>query len=278
MAKKMSVSFIGAGKMGQAMVRRLLETTEEFPVELTVSDHKLENMQWLVENHPEVRVTTSNTECVQGAEIVVLCVKPSNLSKVAEQIRGKLAPETLVVSILAGARIGTIQKSLGCEKVVRAMPNTPGQIGQGISGWCCSPALSDEHKALAVKVLQTLGPEVFFEDEKYLDIATAISGSGPGLVYLYMEVVEDVAVQLGMPRNFAKLLVTQTVLGSAAYAQSRLTTTFAELRHEVTSPDGTTAVGGYVLERKGFRAGIMEAHIAMVEKCRSLGQSKTETN
>jgi len=274
MTTQLNVSVIGAGKMGQALIRRLAEIQDSFPTRITVTDPKKEALVQMERLSSNIHGVASVGECAVGADVIVLCVKPKHMNMVAKELAGGLSADCVVVSILAGVSVASLQKALGHEHVVRAMPNTPGQIGQGVSGWTSSTGLSNHQRELAQTILATLGEEIYFADESHLDIVTAISGSGPGLVYICMESMEDAAVQLGLPRDIAHRLVTQTVLGSGAYAKSRKGVTFAELRHEVVSPGGTTAEGSFSLEESGFRAAIIRAIIAMWRKCQALGLVK----
>jgi len=274
MGNAMRIGFVGAGKMAEAMVRRLLESNSSFPVSIAASARRPERAAEWATAYPDVSVTLDSGDCVTGADVVVLCVKPAQLTTVAVSLVGKLPESCVVISILAGVQISRLEETLRHRSVVRAMPNTPGQIGQGITGWCASSSVLAYHLELSRTVLGTLGEEIYFQEEELLDIVTAVSGSGPGLVYEFMEGVEDAAVQLGMPRDISKRLVIQMVLGSAAYANARPEKNFAALRHEIVSPGGTTAQGSFILHLERFRAGIIKAVVAMWDKCRELGKPK----
>ena len=166
--------------------------------------------------------------------------------------------------------IGTLRAVLGERPVVRLMPNTPAQIGEGVSVWTATPDCTAEQRAQARAMFGALGEEVYVDDEAYLDMATALSGSGPGYVFLFIEALIDAGVRIGLARAVAEKLALQTVKGSALYAQ-RSGQHLAALRNAVTSPGGTTAAGLHQLERGGLRAAIEDAVAAAYERSRQLG-------
>jgi pyrroline-5-carboxylate reductase len=155
--------------------------------------------------------------------------------------------------------------------VARSMPNTPAQIGEGITVWTASPAVTEDQLALARQILEALGQEVFVEEESYLDMATALSGTGPGYVFLFMEAMIDGGVHMGFPRRIAEQLVMQTILGSVSYYQTHKIHP-AQLRNQVTSPGGTTAQALYYLEKAGFRTALSRAIWAAYERSLELGK------
>ncbi len=151
--------------------------------------------------------------------------------------------------------------------------NTPAQVGQAISVWTATPAVTPEQRAQAQAILGSFGQEVFVEDEDYLDMATALSGTGPAYVYLFMEAMVDAGVHLGFPRRIAEQLVVQTVKGSVAYYE-RSPSHLARLRNQVTSPGGTSAAALYYLEKAGFRTALSRAIWAAYERSVQLGKGK----
>jgi pyrroline-5-carboxylate reductase len=174
------------------------------------------------------------------------------------------------MSIMAGVTISSIKSALNHEAVVRAIPNTPAQIGEGMTVWTATPAVADGAKESISRVLSVLGQEIYVADEKYIDMATAVSSSGPGYVFLVIEAMIDAAVHIGLRRDMAVPMVLQTVLGSARYAQETGKHP-AELRNQVTSPGGTTTEGLQVLEDAAVRAAFTEAIEAAYEKAKELG-------
>jgi pyrroline-5-carboxylate reductase len=163
-----------------------------------------------------------------------------------------------------------VRQALGHEAIVRAMPNTPAQIGQGMVVWTATEAVDPESRDYVRSVLGALGQELYVDDEKYVDMATAVSGSGPAFVFLVMEALIDAAVHIGIRREMAVPMVIQTMLGSALYAQTTGKHP-ADLRNMVTSPGGTTAEGLLALEEAGVRAAFTEAVAAAYEKAKRLG-------
>jgi pyrroline-5-carboxylate reductase len=153
------------------------------------------------------------------------------------------------------------------------MPNTPAQIGQGITVWTSSPSVTSEQSEIARQILQALGQEVFVEEETFLDMATALSGTGPAYVFLFMEAMIDAGVHLGFPRRIAEQLVAQTLRGSVEYYVQRKAHP-ALLRNEVTSPGGTSAAAIYYLEKAGVRTAISRAVWAAYERSQELGKGR----
>jgi pyrroline-5-carboxylate reductase len=216
---------------------------------------------------------TDNATAASLADVLVLSVKPQRLSMVLKGLKGQLKPDALALSIVAGASIGKISAGLGHEVVVRSMPNTPAQIGEGITVWTASPSASEAQLETARAILGALGPEVFVEDEHLLDMATALSGTGPAYVFLFMEALIDAGVHMGFPRRIAEQLVIQTIRGSVAYYE-KSTSHPAPLRNQVTSPGGTSAEALYYLEKAGFRTAISRAVWAAYQRSLELGREQ----
>lgn len=256
--------------MAEAIISGLLRQNITTPDCILVSGPRLERAQELHERYGVQPFTDNRAAAAQG-NVVILAIKPQRLSKVLAGLCGAIAPEALVLSIIAGATIPTISSGLRHPAVVRSMPNTPAQIGEGITVWTASPAVSPEQMEIARKVLSALGQEVFVEEEYYLDMATALSGTGPAYVFLFMEALIDAGVHMGFPRRIAEQLVTQTISGSVSYYQKQKIHP-AQLRNQVTSPGGTTAQALYYLEKAGFRTAISRAIWAAYERSQELGK------
>ncbi|MEO2194616.1 MAG: pyrroline-5-carboxylate reductase, partial [bacterium] len=251
------IAFIGAGAMGEAMIGGLLRHKLVEPEAITAADlhpARLDEVKRLF----GVRTTADNRAAVRKARIVVLSVKPQVLSTVCADLSSVLRPSTLVVSIVAGARISSMAAGLNHEAIVRTMPNTPAQIGEGMTVWTATDAVSEKQREQAGAILGALGKQLFVRDESFLDKATAVSGSGPAYVFMLMEALIDAAVHLGWSRNDAKDMVIQTVRGSAMFAE-RSPVHPAEMRNMVTSPGGTTADAIYQLDKGGFRTVLSKA-------------------
>ncbi len=202
----------------------------------------------------------------------MLSVKPQRLSEVMKGLKN-MRPEALVLSIVAGASIKKIGAGLKHKAIVRSMPNTPGQIGEGITVWTASAEASEEQREVARQILGALGEQVFVEDEGYLDMATALSGTGPAYVFLFTEALIDAGVHMGFPRRISEQLVLQTLKGSASFYEQAERHP-ATLRNQVTSPGGTSAEALYYLEKAGFRTAISRAVWAAYQRSLELGKEK----
>ena len=268
----MRIAFIGGGTMAEAIIGAVLSHKVAGRDEIVAGEPLPERRDALRERH-KIATTADNREAVSGAAIVAFAVKPHQIAAVAADLKGRLSPDQTVLSIMAGVTVATLQASLDHDAVVRAMPNTPAQVGEGMCAWTAAAEVKPEAREQARRVLAATGKEVYFEDEKYIDMATAVSGSGPGFLFLLMEAFIDGAVHLGLPRETAAEMVIQTFLGSARLAQAT-GRPVAELRSLVTTPGGTTAEGLLALESAGVRAAIAEAIIAAYEKAQSLGGGK----
>jgi pyrroline-5-carboxylate reductase len=244
MFKDITITFVGSGTMAEAMIRGLLSQDIVAKERIIASGPRPERGQYLHERHG-IRVTTDNTTAVEEGQIVILSVKPQVLSVVLPEIRGHLRRKDLVLSIIAGTQIEKISDGLAHAAVVRAMPNTPAQIGQGITVWAITPQVDETQKQQAQTILGSLGEEVFVDDEDYLDMATALSGTGPAYVFLLMEAMIDAGVHMGFSRRVATQLVSQTMRGSVQFADQS-DRHVADLRNQVTSPGGTTEKYGDV--------------------------------
>lgn len=268
---KMKIAFIGPGVMAEAMIAGLLRKKLAKPENITAAGPREERGQELQKRYG-IKTTTDNTSAASHADVVVLSVKPQRLTEVMKGLKG-IRPEALVLSIIAGANMKKIGSGLKHKAVVRSMPNTPGQIGEGITVWTSSKEVTEEQQEMARAILGALGEEVFVEDESYLDMATALSGTGPAYVFLFTEALIDAGVHMGFPRRIAEQLVLQTIRGSASYYHHAERHP-ATLRNQVTSPGGTSAEALYYLEKAGFRTAISRAVWAAYQRSLELGREK----
>jgi pyrroline-5-carboxylate reductase len=259
--------------MAEAMVRGLLREGLVAPEQIVASGPREERGLVLAERYG-VRTTTDNVAAASGADVVVLSVKPQVLCPVLRELSGSVRLESLFLSIVAGAPMATIQHMLGVRSVVRVMPNTPAQIGLGISVWTATKATTEVQRSQALAILQALGEEVYVTEEYYLDMATALSGTGPAYVFLLMEAMVDAGVHLGFSRHVSERLVIETLRGSVEYARQS-PRHLAALRNQVTSPGGTSAEALYHLEKGGLRTVLSRAIWAAYQRSRVLG-SQTE--
>jgi pyrroline-5-carboxylate reductase len=266
-----TIAFVGPGVMAEAMIAGLLHKKLAEPENIIAAGPRAERGTDLDKKY-KIKTSTDNASAASQADVVVLSVKPQRLSEVMKGLY-KIKPEALVLSIVAGASIQKISKTLKHQAVVRSMPNTPGQIGEGITVWTASSRTSDEQRDVARQILGALGEEVFVEDESYLDMATALSGTGPAYVFLFTEALIDAGVHLGFPRRIAEQLVLQTIKGSVAYYHHAERHP-ATLRNQVTSPGGTSAEALYYLEKAGFRTALSRAIWAAYQRSLELGKEK----
>src|SRR4030042_694357 len=208
----MKISFIGGGTMGEAMIKSLLAKGAAKPGDIVVSDVS-QSRRDITKKTYGVKATADNREAVKGAEVVILAVKPQELSKVLGGLKG-LSSQQLVLSIVAGATLESIGQGLDHSCLVRAMPNMPARMGEGITVWTATAEVSQKQKDMAQSVLAAMGKEIYVSSEKYIDMATAVSGSGPAYIFLIIEALVDAGGHIGLPRDMAEKLVVQTVVGS----------------------------------------------------------------
>jgi pyrroline-5-carboxylate reductase len=268
---KKKITFIGPGVMAEAMIAGLLHKKLAQPENIIISGPREERSEQLHKKYG-IKTTTDNALAASQADVVILSVKPQRLSEVMKGLKG-IQSEALVLSIIAGANIKKISTGLKHKAIVRSMPNTPGQIGEGITVWASSKEVTGEQQETARAILGALGDEVFVEDESYLDMATALSGSGPAYVFLFTEALIDAGVHMGFPRRISEQLVLQTIKGSASFYQQAARHP-ATLRNQVTSPGGTSAEALYYLEKAGFRTAISRAVWAAYQRSLELGKEK----
>lgn len=269
------VAFVGSGAMAGAMIAGMLSQELIAPENVVAAGPRAERGEQLRGKYG-VRTTTDNRAAVASADIVVLSIKPQALAEIVGELKGKIRPQALVLTILAGVKIGTVSQGLLHSGIVRAMPNTPARIGEGITVWTDSAAVTDEQRAQAETILGALGEQVYVEDESYLDMATALSGTGPAYVFLFMEALVDAGVHLGFSRHVAEKLVLQTVKGSVDYVLHS-PNHLARLRNLVTSPGGTSAEALYFLEKAGFRTALSRAVWAAYQRSVQLGSGRQRT-
>jgi len=265
----MRIALIGGGNMGEAMLSAILEKGFSPPEDIVVSDID-ENRRQHIQQTYSVGVTCDSQLALHRANVVVLAIKPQNLTDVMTDLNGKLGFNQLLLSIVAGAGINTLSQGLHHKYVIRAMPNTPTRIGEGITVWTATAGVTDQQKEWVSSFLKVMGREIYVADESLIDMATAVSGSGPAYLFLFVESLVDAAVNIGLSRDVAQELVLGTILGSAHLIQKSGKQP-AELRRMVTSPGGTTAEALAEFEQGGFSELVAQAVHAAFEKAKSLG-------
>lgn len=292
------LALIGGGKMGSAIAARVVETGLAPASRVVVSDPDPNTRARLdaklaggdggsgggsAEREGDRSATKGAAkgapatlddpvEAVQGASTVLLAVRPQDMPAVMESLQGHLHLEQLVVSIAAGVEIQTLQLRLRHSAIIRVMPNTPAQVGEGISAWIATEEVTPDQKAEARAILGAIGREFEVDRERSIDMVTAMSGSGPAWVMLMIEAMIDAGVQIGLRPDWARELAMQTMTGSVALMRETGLHA-AQLRNMVTTPAGTTAAGLYAMEKGGLRAAIMGGIVAAYERSLELGEA-----
>jgi pyrroline-5-carboxylate reductase len=268
------LAFIGCGVMAESIISGLLRRELVRPDQICASHPREERRHELKEKFGINTFAGNANAAASAAEssdsIVVLCTKPQKIDKILQEIGPAVAPGQIVISIVAGTRIEKISEVLGTSKVVRAMPNTPSQIGHGITAWTCTSDISEPEKEKIQSLLTALGRELYVETENMIDMATSLSATGPTYIFLVMEALTDAGVHLGFSRDMSKELVQETMLGSVLFAiESDLHP--AELRNMVTSPGGTSADAIYQMEKGSLRTVLSKAVFAAYNRASALG-------
>jgi pyrroline-5-carboxylate reductase len=266
----MNLALLGGGKMGSALLAGLLDSGWE-PDRLAIAEADSDRRRRLEEEHPGVRVVPSAAWAAADADVVVIAVKPGDVPEAVDQALPAIGETTLVLSIAAGVTIAELEKLAPRRPVVRAMPNTPALVRQGAAAIAGGSHADEGHLGTAERILGSVGIVVRVP-ERLLDAVTGLSGSGPAYVFLVAEALIEAGVLTGLPRDTARRLVAQTLLGSARLLAEGDESPEA-LRAAVTSPGGTTAEGLRVLEARAVRAAFVDAVVAATERSRELGRS-----
>ncbi len=266
------IAFVGSGVMGEAMLAGLLAQDLVDPSQIVASHPRANRREQLCDRYG-IGVAESNLEAASEADLVVLTIKPQVLAPVMRQLEGRLREDQVVISVLAGTTFAKLTNGLDHGALVRVMPNTPAQIGQGMLVWTSTSAVTPERMAQVKSVLGALGKELWVETEKYVDMATALSGTGPTYVFLMMEALIDAGVHMGFPRRIAEEIVLQTVSGSVEFARDS-GKHMAELRNMVTSPGGTSAEAIYQMEKGSLRTIYSKAVYAAFQRTQELAKNE----
>lgn len=278
MLTRKNIAFLGAGNLAEALIKGLLASGSVAPGHIVASDRMSERLLHMAESY-EVKVFNKNFEAARNADIIFLTVKPQDVSHVLAEIAPEIEQGKLLISAAAGITTASIigaLKEAGLKHfipVVRAMPNTPATIRKAATAICAGPGAGKSHLELAAALFSTVGTVAFIEDESLMDAVTGLSGSGPAYVFLFMEALIEGGVKLGLPRETAKTLAMQTVLGAAAYAMES-PKELPELRRQVTSPGGTTMEGLKKLGEGGFCEIIEQAVEAAAKRSKELSGHK----
>ena len=256
--------------MAEAIIGGVIAAKLANPKDIRVGEPIADRCRHL-ESHHGVQTTQDNLQAAQFGDLVIFAIKPQDLSKVSQQLKGNLKSNQAGLSIIAGAKMSTLIDGLGHPSVIRVMPNTPAQIGHGMSMWTASKEVDTAQREMTQSILSTVGQEIYVDDEKYLDMATALSASGPANVFLFIEALIDAGVYVGLPRDTSRTLALQMVYGSTRLVMDTGKHP-AELKDMVVSPGGTTAEGVQALEQAGVPAAIVNAVNAAYLKSIKLGQ------
>lgn len=291
------MSFIGCGVMAEAIIAGLLSKNLVKPEQVVGSHPRAERREELLGKYG-IRLFENNREAVSyhptraarvgtpatsvndkeaTSSIVILTVKPQRLGVVLGDLKEEVQLDQLVISIVAGARVEMIADALQHRSIVRAMPNTPAQIGEGMTVWTATPEVSEAQQAQIHAVFGALGREMHVEEERMIDMATALSATGPTYTFLVMEALIDAGVHMGFSRHVAEELVLQTMLGSVLFARESRKHP-AELRNMVTSPGGTSAEAIYQMEKGGLRTVLSKAVWAAYQRATALGRKAKDNS
>jgi pyrroline-5-carboxylate reductase len=269
--KEARIATVGSGVMAEAMIAGLLRANEVVPGQIVASHPRADRRAELISSYG-IGTVEDNSTAVAGADVVVLAIKPQMLKRVGRELRGQIKEGQLVISIIAGATTKALGNALGHQQIVRSMPNTPAQLGRGMTVWYATPQTTATQRDQARVLLGSLGVQLEVDDEKLVAMATAVSGTGPTYVFLVMEALIDSAVHLGFPRHVAHDLVIETLEGSTLFAKSSGMHP-AQLRNMVTSPGGTSAAALHELESGRLRTVLSEAVWAAFRRTEELGRN-----
>jgi pyrroline-5-carboxylate reductase len=266
------VAVLGAGKMGGILVKALLEKKLLSP-KLTTATVGHEERASALAKKLGISVTTDNVAATKKADIVLVCVKPQVVQGLMEEIRPSARPEQLVISVAASVPTAAIENALGGKvPVVRAMPNTPCVIGQGMTALCKGAHAGAQHLEIASELFRVVGRTVVV-DEKHMDAVTGLSASGPAYIYIILESLAEAGVKVGLPRDVATLLAAQTALGAAAVVLETGDHP-ALLKDAVTTPAGCTIDGIMELEEGKLRVTLIKAVVKAAQRAKELAYSE----
>ena len=274
------LAFIGCGVMAEAIIAGLLRK-ELVSTEQIVGSHPRSARRQELHTKYGIEMFEDNREAAtavhpsepDSGSVLVLAVKPQRLLRVLQELKGSIHQDQLVVSIVAGAKIETITHEVQHAAVVRTMPNTPAQIGEGVTAWTPSVAVNEKQEQQVRAMLDALGKAVRVDNERQIDMATALSATGPTYIFLVMEALIDAGVHMGFSRHVAQEMVQQMMLGSILFARESHKHP-AELRNMVTSPGGTSAEAIYQMEKGSLRTVLSKAVWAAYQRAESLGERK----
>ncbi len=263
-----NIALLGAGKMGGILLQAFLKQGLVRPEQLHATVRHLDRAAALG-RQLGVTVTTANREAAKLSDVILLGVKPSQVPEVVREIAPELSAQKLLISFAASVQTRAMEQAAGCDMaVVRAMPNTPAAVGEGMTALCGGRFCTPDHMALAQRIFGTVGRTVVV-DEKHMDAVTGLSGSGPAFLYIIIEALAEAGVNVGLPRDVATLLAAQTTLGSARMVIETGSHP-ALLKDAVTTPAGCTVDGILELEEGGLRVTLIKAVKRSTQRAREL--------
>ncbi len=265
----MKIGFIGCGNMATAMMKGMIESHWVDASSILVSNRSKEKLFNMEKNYG-VQIEFDNKKVAESADLLVLSVKPQMYLDVIDEVKTSIKKEALILTIAPGFTIARLEELLGDHKIVRSMPNTPAMVGQGMSAYVCNQNCDQKDQELIEAFLNCFG-KCAQVNESQMDAVTAVSGSSPAYVYIFIEAMADAAVKAGLSRNLAYEFAAQAVLGSAKMVFDTKKHP-GELKDMVCSPAGTTIEAVSVLEKNGFRGIVMEAMEACVNKSNGMGK------
>ena len=260
------IGFIGGGNMAEAMVKGIIQSGMK---EIMVSEPRSERCSYLEKTY-NVKTTSDNNEVVKNCNIVILAVKPQNMDDVTADIAASITDDKIIVSIAAGITLSYLSSRLKTSKIIRVMPNTPALVQEGMSVLSLCECIKDKEMSMIRGIFSSIG-KVMVLPEKYMDAVTAVSGSGPAFIALFVEKMTDAGVHAGLSQDNASELTIQTLIGTARLLETGMPP--AKLREMVTSPGGTTAAGLKVFEEKGLKEIVDAVVRAAANRSKELGRA-----
>lgn len=266
---KCKIGFVGGGAMAEAIVNGIIQAKLLSPTDIYVADHKQDRCLELKEKY-DIHADVNLDSFLSEIDILVLAIKPQVAQIAIKEVLAKVTDTTIIVSVVAGLNLATLEGNFKTQPVVRVMPNTPAAVGEGMSAIALGKNTTEETATTVLSLFNAIGKALIVE-EKAMDAVTGLSGSGPGYAFVIIDAMADAGVKVGLPRKTAITLAAQTLLGAAKMVLASGEHP-AVLRDKVTSPGGTTIAGIHVMEQRGVRAALIDAVEVATEKSRTMGK------
>ena len=268
----MKISFIGSGKMAEALISGITESNTLSPNSRNCTDKDAKKITYMNKKY-NINKFTNNLDVIQNADIIFICIKPQDINELSNELKNQFKNNQTIVSILAGTQIQILRELFNHNSIIRIMPNTPAQIKKSVSVWTHTKQTDAKHIKQIKSILESIGSDFYVEKEELIDMATALSGSGPAYLFLFIESLIEAGKNIGLPGNLSENLTTKMIDGSINLLN------FSEespeiLRENVTSPGGTTEAALKVLIKNNFKKIIIEAIAAAHERGIELGKSQ----